>query len=123
MWPEIEASVWDILQEEASSPTTPAEWLIELATHWPGYQVRSLLVANPNLPQDQIIELAPLFPRAFLSNPALPQWFAADPNWLPRWAAHSVLVLGRREPEWPAVAEQYADLVALLYQRCAGMRL
>ncbi len=120
-WPEIEVSVWEALQDEACSPTTPAERLVEMTVHWPGYQVRHLLMANPNLPQEQVIALATRFPRAFLLNPALPLWFVADPDWLPPDVARDVLKCAQRERDWPALAEQYAALVALL-ERCAGLR-
>jgi len=118
IWPEMEAAAWEALQDEARSPATPADRLVELTTYWPGYQVRQLLVANPNLPQEQAITLAPLFPRAFLSNPVLPLWFMEDPNWFPPGVAQAVLERARQEPDWPALATQYAA-VALL-ERCAA---
>ena len=123
LWPEIAASSeWAAIQEEAQSPTTPAERLVELATHWPGYQVRHLLVANPNFPQEQVIALASQFPRAFLTNPVLPWWFIGDPNWLTLQEAQSILLRAQQEPDWLAWAEQHANLVAPLEQRCARRR-
>jgi hypothetical protein len=94
---------------------------VELATHWPGYLVRHLVVANPNLSQEQAITLAPLFPTAFLANPAVSLWFIENPNWLPIWAAMAVLERAQQEPDWPAVVEQHAALVALLKRR-VGLR-
>jgi hypothetical protein len=121
VWPVLEASAWADLQNEAQSPTTPPDRLVELATHWPGYQVRHLLVANPNLPQEQVIALAPLFPRAFLANPVLPLWFIENPNWLPLEEAREVFERAQQEPDWLALAIQYAAVVAQL-ERCAGLR-
>jgi hypothetical protein len=121
IWPEIEAAAWTALQDEARSPATSADRLVELATHWPGYQMRHLLVANPNIPQEQVLILAPRFPRAFLTNPVLPLWFVTDPNWLPPRVAQVVLEQVQCEPGWPALATQYATLVALL-KRCASLR-
>ena len=72
MWPEMEASAWAALQDEARSSATPPERLVELMTYWPGYQVRHLLVAHPNLPRDELLRNVGLFPVAFLSNPVLP---------------------------------------------------
>jgi len=122
IWPEMEASAWEALQDEARSPTTSVDRLEELATYWPGYRASYLLVANPNLPQERVITLAPLFPGAFLTNPVLPLWFVADPNWLPPHKARAVLEQARREPDWPALAKKYVALVALLEQRCASPR-
>jgi hypothetical protein len=79
------------------------------------------LVANPNLPQEQVIALAPLFPRALLTNLVLPWWFVEDPNWLPPKVAREVLERAQQGPEWPALAIQYAAVVAQL-ERCAGLR-
>jgi len=117
LWPELAASEWDALQEEARSPTTPAARLAKLAMSWPGYQVLQLLVGNPNLPQEQVIAFAPRFPAAFLANPVLPWWFMEDPNWLLPWQAREVLERARQELEWPALAQQYVALVALLERR------
>ena len=119
LWPEIAASAWDALQEEARSPTTSADRLVDLATSWPGYRVRHLLAANPNLPQDWVIILASRFPGAFLTNPMLPWWFVAEPNWLSPEVARHVLEQVRQEPNWQAVAQQYADLVVQLERRAA----
>jgi hypothetical protein len=123
MWPEIAASTWEALQDEARSPSTPAERLVELMTHWPGYQVRHLLVANPNLPQEQVIALAPLFPAALLANPVLPLWFIENPKWLKPNIAQKVLEGAQQEPEWPALAEQYAIVVAHLERRAADISI
>ncbi len=119
IWPVITASAWDALQEEARSPTTPAERLKEMVIHWPGYLVRHLLVTNPNLPQKELLRLAPWLPAAFLSNPVLPLLFMEDPTWPPYAVAREILKAAQQEPDWPEVAAQYAALVAHLERRAA----
>jgi len=83
--------------------------------------VRHLLVANPNLPQEQMLALALRFPEAFLANPVLPLWFMADPNWLRPGAARDVLDQAQMKPEWPALAQQYAAVVTQLERRAADL--
>jgi len=119
MWPEIAASVRAALEDEVCSLAASSERLRELMTTWPGHLVCHLLVGNPNLPQKQAIVLAQWFPKAFLTNPVLPLWFIENPNWLPPKAAQLVFKRAQQEPDWPALAEQYAALVAHL-ERCAA---
>lgn len=53
----------------ASNPAAPAQVLEILATD-PNVQVRAAVASNPNTPWTLLKELAPVFPHAFLQNPA-----------------------------------------------------
>jgi len=122
LWPALTKDESAALQQEVQDITTPPERLAELAGSWPGVTMRKLIASNPNTPTSILLDVASIFPAAFLANPILLLLFLDNPRWIPPEEAQAIRDAILHSPDHLTLASTYPSLIQLIEQCTAGAK-
>jgi hypothetical protein len=102
---------------DAKNPETPSEQLA-LLVKTRDSKIKKAIAGNPNTPFDVLKKLAPKYPEAFISNPALPLYTLENANWPHRIQGKDYLSIVRAVMTLPdSILKQQEEIIKILCSR------